>query len=155
MIVPNRFTLDTNVLIYAVDTDADEKHKSASTLLTLAVEKDCVLTLQALSEFFNAVRKKNKASTDTAIELSRTWQQLFPIASAGPETLNEAIEVVRDHQLSFWDAMLWMTAKEAGCAYLFSEDMQHGRRLGGVEIINPFAKDAATVLETVFGKAAF
>lgn len=154
MIVPNRFTLDTNVLIYAVDTDAGEKHKSASTLLTLAVDKDCVLTLQALSEFFNAVRKKNKASTDTAIELSRTWQQLFPVASAGPETLNEAIEIVRDHQLSFWDAMLWMTAKQAGCAYVFSEDMQHGRRLGGVEIINPFAKDAATVLETVFGKAA-
>ena len=146
MIVPRRFTLDTNVLIYAVDTDSPQKQKAASHLVGAAADADCVLTLQALGEFFNAVRRKNFASIDRAIALTQAWQQIFPVASADSSSFNEAVEFVRDHNISFWDAMLWVTAKQAGCAFILSEDMQHGRRLGGVEIVNPFTGDSAATL---------
>lgn len=45
---------------------------------------------------------------------------------------------VREHHLSFWDAMLWATARQAGCVALLTEDQQHGRSLGGVRFIDPF-----------------
>lgn len=152
MIVPKRFSFDTNILIYAVNTDTAAKHQIASSLLETAAEKDCLLTLQAISEFFNVTRRKGMSSMDKVIAITRVWQQIFPVVTAAQDTFNEAVEYVRDHNISFWDAMIWVTAKQAGCAYLFSEDMQHGRRLGGVEIVNPFMKDAQPVLERLFGK---
>lgn len=49
----------------------------------------------------------------------------------------------KDHSVSFWDAMLLAAARQDGCSAVISENMRHGRRLGGVEIINPFADDDA------------
>jgi predicted nucleic acid-binding protein len=59
------------------------------------------------------------------------------------------MDAVEEHRLSFWDAMLWATARQIGCAAILSEDMQDGRRLGGVAFINPFAADAAARLAAV------
>jgi len=35
--------------------------------------------------------------------------------------------------------------KEAGCAYILSADMQDSRRVGGVEIVNPFAPESVAI----------
>ena len=43
-----------------------------------------------------------------------------------------------DHRLSFYDALIIAAALEAGCDTLFTEDMQHGRKFGGLTIVNPF-----------------
>ena len=153
MIVTNRFTLDTNILLYAVNTDEPDKHKIASRILEVAADRDCLLSLQSLGEFLNAVRRKNASSIDDAIAITQIWQQLFHVICADQDTYNEAVEYVQDHSISFWDAMIWVTAKQAGCAYILSADMQHGRRLGGVEIVNPFAKDAAPVIKKITGKS--
>ena len=151
MIVPKRFTFDTNILIYAINTDTPEKHQLASALVGLATEKDCILTLQAIAEFFHACSRKGLASKKEVSSLIRLWQQIFTVVPADQQALNEAIEYVHDHNISFWDAMLWATAKQAACAYIFSEDMQHGRRLGGVEVINPFLQDATPAIELLLG----
>jgi len=146
MIVSSRFTLDTNILIYAVDRNGGDRHDTAIRLMEKAADKDCCLTVQVLGEFYSAVTRKNHAKPDQAIAFTRIWQQIFPVTAANQDTFNEAVEYVRDHNISFWDAMLWVTAKQAGCGFIISEDMQHGRRLGGVEVLNPFDKDAEPVL---------
>lgn len=146
MIVTSRFTLDTNILINAADRSEGEKHHKADDLMQRAAEKDCYLTVQVLGEFYHAVTRKDLVKPDQAIAFTRVWQQIFPVTAADQDTYNEAVEYVRDHNISFWDAMLWITAKQTGCGFILSEDMQHGRRLGGVEILNPFAKDAERVL---------
>lgn len=64
------------------------------------------------------------------------------MASVDGVALVDAINAVDEHCISFWDAMLWATARQAGCSTVFSEHMQHGRRLGGVEFVNPFAAKA-------------
>ena len=61
--------------------------------------------------------------------------------------LVDAMDAVAEHRLSFWDAMLWATARQSGCSAILTEDMQDGRRLSGVEFINPFTVDAAARLE--------
>ena len=146
MIVPSRFTLDTNLLIYAVDRGAGERNSAADALMQRAAEKDCVLTVQALGEFFHATTRKGRATVEQALAYTRLWQRVFRITASGQTTFNQAVEYVRDHRLSFWDAMLWVTAGEAGCAFVLSEDLQHRRSLGGVEVLNPFADDAGPVL---------
>ncbi|RME20778.1 MAG: hypothetical protein D6806_15770 [Deltaproteobacteria bacterium] len=49
-----------------------------------------------------------------------------------------AIELSASHRLSFWDALVVQAAVAAGCEHLYSEDLQHGRKFGKLEIINPF-----------------
>ena len=132
-----RITLDTNILIYAIDRDAGERHQKAMTLIREVAYLDCVLALQVLSEFFAAVTRKGKLSLTDARTYIQDWQLIFPTVLPTPTTLTRAIAAVEQHNLSFWDAMLWATAKQAGVTILLSEDFQHDRELEGVRFQNP------------------
>ena len=147
MTVKGRFSLDTNILVYAVDRDASERHRRSRELVGRAARRDCVLTVQALAEFFHATTRKNLLSPARAEAFVRGWLDVFDVVPADNEALVDAMTAVQEHRLSFWDAMLWATAQQTGCSALLSEDMQDGRRLGGVEFINPFASDADARLE--------
>jgi predicted nucleic acid-binding protein len=61
-----RLTLDTNILIYAVDRDVKEKHESAISVVDQAMRLDCCLTLQSLCEFYAAATRKKYAKHDEA-----------------------------------------------------------------------------------------
>jgi len=50
----------------------------------------------------------------------------------------EAIDIQRDHQISFWDSMIVAAAASAKCRYLLSEDLNSGQRISGVQILNPY-----------------
>jgi predicted nucleic acid-binding protein len=50
--------------------------------------------------------------------------------------------LAEDHRLSFYDALIVAAAIEAGCDILYSEDMQHGRTIGGLAVVNPFLEGA-------------
>jgi predicted nucleic acid-binding protein len=51
------------------------------------------------------------------------------------------VALARDHRLSFYDALIVAAALEAGCDTLYTKDMQHGRKFGGLTIVNPFIED--------------
>lgn len=141
MTVRGRISLDTNILICAVDRDSGVRHEQSKELLARAALGDCVLTVQSLAEFFHATTRKKLLEVRRARAFVRDWLDVFHIASADAVALIEAIGAVEEHRLSFWDAMIWATARRTGCSALVSEDMQDGRRLDGVEFVNPFAPD--------------
>lgn len=146
MTVRARFSLDTNVLVYAVDRDAGERHRLSRELIGQAARCDCVLTVQALAEFFHATTRKNLLDIERAGAFLHNWREVFEVTAADDSALIEAVDAVREHRLSFRDAMLWATARKSGCSAILTEHMQHGRRLGGVAFLNPFAADAAARL---------
>lgn len=149
MTVRGRFSLDANILVYAVDRNAGERQLQAGELVGRAAQRDCVLTMQALAEFFHATTRKNLLAPARARAFVQDWSDVFKVVSADAAVLAEAMAAVEEHRFSFWDAMLWATARQCGCSALLSEDMQDGRRLGGVEIIDPFAPDVENRLETL------
>lgn len=59
------------------------------------------------------------------------------------------MEAVNEHKPSFSGAMLRAAARQAGCSAVVSEDMQHGCRLGGVGIVDPFPPHAAATMATL------
>ena len=134
----NRISLDTNVLFYSVDWDAGNRHTRAGSIVNRAHNWDCFLILQTLGEFFAVATRKRGMPHVNAEALVENWLRVFPVRAAAPGTLRHAMAAVREHRLEFWDAMLWATAREAGCGLLLSEDFQHGRVLGGVRFHNPF-----------------
>jgi len=50
-----------------------------------------------------------------------------------------ASELEENQKLSFWDAMIVEAARRAGADRIVTEDLQSGRRIGGVLVVNPFA----------------
>ena len=146
MTVRGRFSLDTNILVYAVDRDAGERHRRSKELMERSARSDCVLAVQALAEFFHATTRKDLLDPQRASAFVRSWRDVFQVTSADDSALDDAIGAVEEHRMSFRDAILWAAVRRAGCSAMLSEDMQHGRRLGGVEFVNPFAADAQTRL---------
>ena len=165
MTVKTRFSLDTNILVYAIDRDAEDRHEHSRDLIGRAARHDCVLTVQALAEFFHATTRKGLLAKSLAQAFVHDWLDVFQVTSADASTLVDAMDVTQEHGLSFWDAMLWATARQAGCAAILSEDLpspkrssgfgqaglQDGRRLRGVDVINPFGADASARLAPLLG----
>lgn len=146
-----RFSLDTNVLVYAVDKNAGDRHQVALDIVRRARGRDCIITLQALSELFRTLTAKGKVAPAAAVEIVQGWRDAAPIFAADEACLLDAMEVVLNHTWSFWDAMMWATVKRAGCRVLISEDGQDGRVLGGITIVNPFVPSPSPLLREVLG----
>lgn len=143
--------LDTNILVYAVDIDAADKHGIALGIVESLTDRSCILVLQTLAEFFHVTARKNLLSVDDAEAFIASWRDAFPVAAADIDSLGSAIRIVRQRKWSFWDAMLVATARNAGCAVLISEDM-HAGPIDGLEILNPFAVASRQRLADVLAK---
>ena len=135
-----RLSLDSNILFYTVDADAGERQERAREIVRQAARGDCVVSLQTLCEFFASTTRKGKLTAAQAAAHVEDWQTLFPVVAATPGSLRLAMRAVEHHSLSFWDAMQWAVAKQAGATVLLSGDLQHDRELEGVRFRHPFLK---------------
>lgn len=133
-----RYTLDTNVLVYSVDKQSGPRHRLAGRVVVAAARDDCFLTLQTLAEFFTTVSRKNRMPVADAEAQVRDWMELFEVVCADGQSLQHAMRGMSKHRLSFWDALLWATAKRAGATRIVTEDFQSGQVLEGVEFYDPF-----------------
>jgi predicted nucleic acid-binding protein len=144
-----RFSVDSNILVYAIDTGGGAHHETARDFMARAAKADCILVLQSLAEFFYATTRKGKLAADKAAAFMDRWTSIFPVHCADPECLADAIAAVRQHRLSFGDALLWATVRKAGFRLLFSEALQDGRTLRGVTFVNPFAAKNAVLIDAI------
>jgi predicted nucleic acid-binding protein len=128
---------DTNILVYAF-LDIDKRDKAIAVLA-----EGGRISVQVLNEFTNVARQKRQRpwpEIEAAITVIREW---FPdIVPLTEQTHARALALARDHGLSFYDALIVAAAQEAGCDTLFTEDMQHGRKFGSLNIVNPFIEAA-------------
>lgn len=148
-----RFTLDTNILVYAHDADAGARHRVARDVVTRALDGECVLMLQALAETYSVLVNRRRLSPSDAAAIVRDLRDLFPVHAADEAALLDAMAAVQDHQASFWDAMIWATARQAGCRLILSEDGQDGRQLLGVTVVNPFADRPSPLIDQALSGA--
>ena len=135
-----RFTLDTNILVYAFDARAAERHTTAMRIMDLARTSPCVITLQAVSEFYAVITRKQRVPRPEAAALANNLLATFDTAPASRNALGAALTMASSGLASYWDALLVATAREAGCAVVLTEDLRDGGTLGGLRIVNPFAE---------------
>ena len=101
------------------------------------------------TKWLQARQRKRRSRLPEIRALAADWMAVFPLVVAAPTQLPEAIRAVEADGMSFWDALLWATAKAAGCRFVLSEDVQDGRKLGGVTCLDPFQADNARVLDAL------
>lgn len=139
MTPPPRFTLDSNVLVYAADDREPVRQAAAIEIIERAARYDCVLTPQALAEFFHAATRKRIMPRAEAARQVQDWAVVFPITQGAGETaLLIATGEAAAGRLQLFDALLLATAREAGCGVVISEDMGEHTRLDGVRVIAAF-----------------
>jgi predicted nucleic acid-binding protein len=133
-----RSLVDTNILIYSRDLDEVEKRPRAIALIDdLAARGELVLTVQCLNEFSAASLRRGVAVAEVETAVLR-WRDLAEVLRLEAAATTAALDAVTRHRLSFWDAPIWATARDAAVPVVFSEDFQHGRELEGVRFLDPF-----------------
>lgn len=135
--------VDTNILIYAADSDDQKKGPPAVVLLDRLVNEavPTVLPWQVLCEFtaFVAKARQRTGAGPEAFEYVRAIRERFRVVVPSPDVSALAIDIHLADQVSMWDALLIAACVETGVTRLFTEDAQSRPVVRGVEIVNPFA----------------
>jgi predicted nucleic acid-binding protein len=132
--MPGERFLDTNVLIYAFAA-GDQRSARAEALLA----EGGVIGVQVLNEFTSVTRRKldwDWPQVDAALAVIGELTKPVRPLTAGIHA--QAVKLARANSLSFYDALIVAAAAAAGCSVLLTEDLQHGRKISGVTIRNPF-----------------
>lgn len=130
---------DTNVLLYAISTVADERPKQQQALAILEDER-LVVSVQVLQEFYVEATHRARADRLThtqAVALIESWLR-YRVQEGSVGLLRDALASAARWKLSYWDAAIVEAAREAGCTTLLSEDFQDGADFAGVRVVNPF-----------------
>jgi predicted nucleic acid-binding protein len=136
--------IDTNVLVYAHDREEPVKQERAINVLEyLHITGNGRLSTQCLAEFFRATTRASRPilTSRAAMQQGERLARVWPVYDITPFIVIEAMRGVCDHQLAYWDAQIWATARLNQIPIIFSEDFNTGSVLEGVRFVNPFAGD--------------
>jgi predicted nucleic acid-binding protein len=134
--------VDTNVLVYAVAGDDARRAPIAQELLTRLMSTQALNTsTQVLQELYVTLTRKIKKPI-TGEQAVRYLDRLaaWPVAMLDYSAVRNAVTLSTTHRISFWDALVVVAASRSGATRLYTEDLQDGQILLGVEIINPFQR---------------
>lgn len=133
-----RSFIDTNILVYTDDHDSPEKQSKALELFEkMRLAGTGVVSTQVLQEYFAAATRKLGVSAEIARRKVELFAHLDLMIIDLPDVL-AAIDLHRLHQFSIWDALIIRAAKQTNCSILYTEDLQHGQKINGLKLINPF-----------------
>jgi predicted nucleic acid-binding protein len=136
-----KFFLDTNIFVYTFESRSSSKRVLAQDLVSGALDtRRGVISYQVVQEFLNvATRKFAKPMKVPEAELYLA-RILMPLCEVFPDSslYSRALSISSETGFSFYDSSIVASAIVGECAILWTEDLQDGRRIRGVEIRNPF-----------------
>jgi predicted nucleic acid-binding protein len=134
--------LDTNVLVYAVDHGQPAKQERAIALLRGfgSAQFRGVISTQVLQEFYVVATRKLGIEPLMAKGLLHDLSR-FEVVQVQPSLISEAIDCSVLNQISFWDALILVSAETGQCERIWTEDLNHGQVIRGVRIENPFREN--------------
>ena len=136
--------VDTNILIYAHDVDAGDRHWRAKAVVSdLWETRHGMLSTQVLHEFYVNVTQKipvplEPAQARAVIESYLAWD----VQTLAPDSVLLASEIQQRNGISWWDALIVHAASKGGASILYTEDLNSGQVIEGVKIVNPFIDSA-------------
>jgi predicted nucleic acid-binding protein len=135
--------IDTNLLVYAQDREAEVKHERAlSTLKALTESRSAVLSAQVVGEFYSVMTRKLRRvmSEPDAFRAANAARQAWSVLPVTDDVIAEALRGARSHQLSYYDAQIWAVAKLERIPFVLTEGFSDKRLIEGVRFVDPFAE---------------
>jgi predicted nucleic acid-binding protein len=141
--------IDTNVLVQAYTVSDDRKHTIALSMLERIWEGEgATTTLQNLCEFFFVVTRKVarpiSASAADIIVRGILDASQWRVVDRQPETVLQAMELVRLHRANFWDALIVACMLEHGVHTIVTENERDFKTIPDITVVNPFKARART-----------
>lgn len=125
---------DTNVLLYLAASDPAKANRAEA-----AVALGGAISVQVLNELADVARRKMRLSWEDTHEFLDMIRGLLTVHPVTLEVHETGLELAERYGLSTYDALIAAAALHAECDTLWSEDMQHGMKLGeGLRVVNPF-----------------
>ncbi len=137
------YFLDTNIIGYAFDRSAPEKRQRALELI--GETGPWVVSWQIVQEFCNVGLHKFRIPLTPEFLTDFIHQVLWPHCRIMPSAAiyARALEIHQETQYRFYDSLIVAAALESGAPILYSEDLQHERRIGPLLILNPFEEETS------------
>jgi len=131
--------VDTNILVYAHDRSAGDKHQRAQMVLEQLWDSgQGVLSTQVLQELcINLRRKISHPLPVNEVRLLIRDYATWEVVTNSPESVLQALDIELRYKTSFWDALILQAAESSGASILYSEDLATGQRYRAVRVINP------------------
>ena len=129
------------MLVYSFDPASPDKQRIAERLIAESLRTQRgVISSQVVQEFLNLALRKFARPMSTTDARDYLRSVLTPLCHHFPsiDFYDRALLVQVETGFSLYDALIVTAAIEAGCSALLSEDLQHGQKVQGVEILNPF-----------------
>ena len=132
--------VDTNILVYAHDRDAGEKHNVGRQLvieLWQASEWPS-LSVQVLQELYVNLLKKGvtMAEARATVQDYAAWN----VVENTVALLENGIGEMERWGLSFWDSLVLAAARHTAATLIYSEDLSSEQDYGGIRVVNPFGR---------------
>lgn len=143
-----RVAFDTNILVYAELDPASDRGARARDLL-LRGTRDGVIPAQVFAEFLRVVQRNDASRLPEAMAQVERYAGFYAAPSTSLETIRAASELAVLHHIQTFDALILAAAADAGAAALLSEDMQDGRAIAGLRILNPFNPDNRAAIDAL------
>ena len=125
--------IDTNVLIYVLDSDPAKAARSREVL-----QAGGVISVQTLNEITNVMRRKLSSSWPEVREFLELLKVFCEVADVTHADHQVGLEISERYGLQVFDSMLLATASRVGCTMMLSEGMQHDQLIGSLRIKNPY-----------------
>ncbi len=132
-----RVFLDSSLILYVYSDDAGKAARAVEVLGDPRLNR--VISTQILGEVAHVARRKMKRSWPEIQRFAQSLKRACLVETVLHEDLARAFDIAAATGYSWWDSQMIATAARSGAALLFSEDLQHGRKIGPVAIVNPFA----------------
>lgn len=137
----SKIFIDTNILVYSLDSRDSKKHTRAREVLQRIIEKHhAVISTQVINEFYVVATKKLHADQIIVKNIIHNFRNM-EIVHTDLQLIEEAIDISVISQLSYWDSLIIAAAEKANCEFVFSEDLNSGQNYRGVLLLNPLEKD--------------
>lgn len=153
--MPDKYFIDTNILVYAHDRSAGIKHLRAQALVEQLWDSGLgVLSTQVLQELCFNIRRKaaNPLPVEEVRLLLRDYSTWEVVTNTSASILG-ALDIEMRYKISFWDALIVQAAEVSGASILYSEDLATGQRYGSVQVVNPLvdpiSRQCAVAIEDV------
>jgi predicted nucleic acid-binding protein len=138
MSMPDDVFVDTNVLVYAHDADAGEKHRLARRLVAGLWQSKPLpwISVQVLQEMLVTLQRKNVplAEACRTVEDYAHWR----VVENDIGLFRAGMTEMERWKISFWDALILSAARQVGAMTVLSEDLNDEQDYGGISIVNPF-----------------
>lgn len=131
----DRIFVDTNLLIYYVSDEIQKKQVVRDLLLTT---KDVFVSSQVINEFVAVSLKKKINPIEVTLQFAREFISLFEVTAVDSSVIIHSFEIMQAYRFSSWDSLIIAAALQSKALLLYSEDLQHGQKIEGLKIINPF-----------------